>query len=111
MHRSLLALAGLLGALGVAAAAAGSHGADANLSVAANFLLFHAPALIGLSLMRGNRLAGIAGLVLATGVALFAADLVMRSGAGVPLFPYAAPIGGGAMIVGWLLVAGSAARN
>ena len=86
----------------------GSHGADANLSTAANFLLFHAPALIGLSLYRGNRLAGIAGWVLVAGVALFAGDLVMRSRLGMPLFPFAAPLGGGAMILGWLLVAGAA---
>ena len=108
LHRTLLALAGLTGALGVAAAAAGSHGADANLSTAANFLLLHAPALIGLSLYRGNRLAGIAGWVLFIGVALFAGDLVMRSRLGTPLFPLAAPIGGGTMILGWLVVAGAA---
>ena len=86
----------------------GSHGADANLTTAANFLLFHAPALIGLSLYRDNRLAGIAGLVLVAGVALFAGDLVMRSRLGTPLFPLAAPIGGGTMILGWLLVTGAA---
>ena len=108
LHRTLLALAGLTGALGVAAAAMGSHGADANLSTAADFLLFHAPALIGLSLYRGNRLAGIAGLVLVIGVALFAGDLAMRSRLGTPLFPFAAPLGGGTMILGWLLVAASA---
>lgn len=108
MHRSLLALAGLFGALGVATAAAGSHGADTNLSIAANFLLVHAPVLIGLSLLRDNRLAGMSGWVIAAGVALFAGDLAMRSQAGTPLFPFAAPIGGGTMILGWLGVAGAA---
>lgn len=104
MHRLVLALAGLFGALGVAAAAAGNHAADANLTTAAYFLLFHAPALIGLSLLRANRVAATAALVLAVGVILFAGDLVMRSRAGTALFPFAAPIGGGAMILGWLTV-------
>ena len=40
---------------------------------------------------------------------MFAGDLVMRAQAGTPLFPMAAPIGGGTMILGWLLVAGAAA--
>jgi uncharacterized membrane protein YgdD (TMEM256/DUF423 family) len=108
LHSPLLALAGLCGAVGVALAAAGSHAADANLAIAANFLLFHAPALIALSLLRGNRLAGIAGWVLAVGLVLFAGDLVMRAKAGTPLFPFAAPLGGGALILGWLLVTASA---
>jgi uncharacterized membrane protein YgdD (TMEM256/DUF423 family) len=102
MHRALLALAGLFGALGVAAAAAGSHSADPLLSLAANFLLFHAPALIGLSLLRDNRIALGAAFVLSVGVILFAGDLAMRARAGTSLFPMAAPIGGGAMILGWL---------
>jgi len=105
LHRLLLAIAGLFGALGVAAAAAGSHGADTNLTIASTFLLIHAATLVGLSLMRDNRIAGFAGWVLAVGVILFAGDLVMRSRAGVALFPMAAPIGGGTMILGWLTVA------
>ncbi len=34
----------------------------------------------------------------------------MRSRFGTPLFPLAAPLGGGTMILGWLLVAGAAAQ-
>ena len=105
MHRLLLALAGLLGALGVAASAAGSHGAETNMSTAGLFLVLHAAALIGLSGWRENRAALIAGCVLAVGVILFAGDLTMRARAGTALFPMAAPIGGGAMILGWLGVA------
>ncbi|WP_423065292.1 DUF423 domain-containing protein [Devosia sp. CN2-171] len=105
--RALLVIAGLFGALGVAAAARASHAGDDNLGIAANFLLLHAPVLIGLSLMAANRLALAAGIVIAVGVAVFAGDLALRSFAGNPLFPMAAPIGGGAMILGWVLVAGS----
>ncbi len=105
MHRLLLALAGVLGAFGVAASAAGSHGAETNLSTAGTFLIVHAAALIGLSAWRDNRAAPIGGLVLAVGVILFAGDLTMRARAGTALFPMAAPISGGAMILGWLGVA------
>ncbi len=103
--RMLLVAAGLCGALGVAAAARASHTADDNLGIAANFLLLHAPALIGLSLMTVNRVAVAAGAVLLIGLALFAGDLAARSLLGSPLFPMAAPLGGGGLIVGWLMVA------
>ena len=109
LHRFLLIPAGLAGALGVAAPAARRPRAPPHPPPPAQIALFHAPALIGLSLYRGSRLAGIAGWVLVIGVAMFAGDLVMRAQAGTPLFPMAAPIGGGTMILGWLLVAGAAA--
>jgi uncharacterized membrane protein YgdD (TMEM256/DUF423 family) len=108
MYRPFLALAGLLGALGVATAAAASHGSDTNLGIAANFLLFHAPALIGLSLVPRSRLVAIAGYVLVAGIGIFCGDLAMRSLTGNDLFPMDAPIGGGALILGWLLVAATA---
>jgi uncharacterized membrane protein YgdD (TMEM256/DUF423 family) len=102
--RLLLVAAGVCGALGVAAAAAASHGGDDNLGIAANFLLLHAPVLIGLSLMAWNRIAVAAGVVLLIGLVLFAGDLAARSQLGSALFPLAAPLGGGGLIVGWLLV-------
>lgn len=103
--RLLLFAAGLCGALGVAAAARASHAGDDNLGIAANFLLLHAPVLIGLSLMATSRLAIAAGAMLLVGLVLFAGDLAARSLLGGPLFPMAAPLGGGGLIVGWLLVA------
>lgn len=103
--RLLLVAAGLCGALGVATAARASHMADDGLGIAANFLLLHAPALIGLSLLAANRIAVAAGAVLLVGLVLFAGDLAARSLLGGPLFPMAAPLGGGGLIVGWLLVA------
>jgi len=110
VSRLLLALAGLFGAAGVAAAAAGSHGADTNLSTAGTFLLLHAAALAGISRHDRNGLAQGAGLGMALGVVLFAGDLAMRARAGMPLFPMAAPIGGITMILGWLGLAVSALR-
>jgi len=107
-NRPLLAAAGFCGALGVAVAAAASHRADQNLGIAGNFLLFHAPALIGLGLLAGNRIAIIAGWVLVAALILFAGDLASLSQLGHGLFPLAAPLGGTGLIVGWLLVVAAA---
>jgi uncharacterized membrane protein YgdD (TMEM256/DUF423 family) len=106
-NRSLLALAGLAGAAGVAAAAGASHLGQPPLSTAADFLLFHAAALIGISLL-ANRLAAIAGWVLIVGLVLFAGDLTLLSLGGASPLPIMAPIGGGLLILGWLLLAASA---
>lgn len=103
--RVLIAAAGLSGALGVGLSAMASHAGGSNIATAGSFLVMHAPALLALSLLARNRLAFIAGLVLVAGLALFAGDLVMRERMGRALFPMAAPIGGGGLILGWVLVA------
>ena len=105
VSRPHLVLAGLAGAAGVALAARGSHGGEANLAIAANFLLIHATALIGIALLVANRIAFAAGYVLVVGLVLFCGDLVMRAQFGMPLFPLAAPAGGIGLILGWLLLA------
>jgi len=107
VNKWLVAVAGLSGAAGVGLAAAGTHTGQPDLGVAANFLLFHAPALIGIALLSGNRIATAAGWVLVAGLVLFAGDLVMLTERGASPFPLAAPIGGSLMILGWLLVAPS----
>ena len=108
VNRPLLALAGLCGAAGVALAAAGSHGGAPDLGIAGNFLLFHAPALIGIALLPDNRLARAGGYVLIAGLVLFAGDLVTLATRGVSPLPLAAPIGGSLLILGWLILALSA---
>lgn len=105
VNRPVLVVGALFGALGVGLAARASHAGEANLAIAANFLLFHAPVLLLLGLLKANRLMQIAAIVLAIGLALFAGDLAMRSEAGTSLFPFAAPAGGVSLIGGWLLVA------
>lgn len=109
LDRALVALACLAGLLGVALSAAAAHipGAD-SLKTAAQFLLFHAPAILGLT---GLRLVGLARPALARGAAgllvlgliLFCGDLSVRTWLQQPLFPMAAPIGGFALMGGWLL--------
>ncbi len=111
LDRLILALAALAGASGVAASAAAAHGAGTDsLKTAAQFLLFHAPAILaliglggaGLTHRLGTRLAA---LLLLAGLALFSGDLALRALYARPLFPMAAPIGGTALMAGWLAAA------
>lgn len=109
--RVIAALACLAGLLGVAASAAAAHiaGAD-SLKTAAQFLLFHAPAILAVAgLSAANvvspRLARLATVLLLVGLCLFCGDLALRVLAGHPLFPFAAPSGGFALMGGWLVAA------
>jgi uncharacterized membrane protein YgdD (TMEM256/DUF423 family) len=107
--RTLGALACLAGLLGVAGSAAAAHipGAD-SLKTAAQFLLFHAPAILALvglgaaGLVRPGLARLAAGLV-AVGLCLFCGDLALRALAGHALFPMAAPTGGFSLMAGWLM--------
>jgi uncharacterized membrane protein YgdD (TMEM256/DUF423 family) len=109
----LAALAALFGALGVISAAAGAHSAaDPRIATMSQMLMIHAAAALALlGLGRNSPLPGgflgAAALMLA-GVALFSGDLAARIWLGGRLFPFAAPIGGGATIISWLLAAGVA---
>ena len=111
MDRTAFLIAGLgaiAGTAGVIAAAGAAHGsADPLLQIAANMLLFHAAALVGLGALcrPGQRLMPAAGLVLALGTALFSGDLARRALTGERLFPMAAPTGGTLLILGWAVLA------
>ncbi len=103
--RILVPAAGLCGAAGVALSAVAAHAGGGNVGTAATFLLAHAPAMLAIGLLGGNRWLRIAGLVLLVGVLLFAGDLLARHYMGGRLFPFAAPGGGLLTIGGWLGVA------
>lgn len=108
-----LCLAGLTGAAGVGTAAAAAHVGGPNLSTAAQILLAHAPAFLGLAAwMRAGEgrpgPAAWAGVVLFAGVALFSGTLALGALAGLKPFPMAAPTGGVLAILGWLGLAVSA---
>jgi len=106
-----LFFAGLFGLAGVALAAVTAHaGGDAGLAASASTMcLAHAPALLGLAFAADRiRTGRLAGLLLIVGTVLFAGDLVMLRFAGSRLFPYAAPTGGWAMMLGWLAIAAGA---
>ena len=111
--RILIVLASLSGLLGVGLSAAAAHITGGNLTTAAQFLLFHAPALMALvALIAAGivhpMLAQIAGYLLVLGLVLFCGDLSRRAFSGVALFPRAAPAGGIVLMVGWLLMGISA---
>lgn len=103
--RAVVALAGIVGAVGVMAAAASSHSGDGrNIPAIATICLAHGPTLLALGLAGRGRVLGMAALALALGTLLFVGDLGVREWVGQGLFPGAAPLGGGVMIAGWLLL-------
>ncbi|KPH79705.1 DUF423 domain-containing protein [Bosea vaviloviae] len=109
-----LFLAALMGLSGVALLAAAAHvTGTTNVQTAGQMLMFHAPLVFGATAARkagflADLLARIALSLIIAGVALFAADLSRRGFSSEALFPRAAPIGGFAMLGGWLLLALSA---
>jgi uncharacterized membrane protein YgdD (TMEM256/DUF423 family) len=113
-ERILLALGAIAGLLGVAASAAAAHIPSGDgLKTAAQFLLFHAPAVIGLVALAATGvshrlLPRLAATALLIGLVLFSGDLALRALQGTPLFPMAAPSGGFVLMAGWLLAAAAA---
>ncbi len=111
---ALMAAAGLAGAAGVIEAAAAAHGvADPRLATSANFLMLDAAASMAigafaLSAARGRSWFLAAATILLGGGLLFCADLSLRVFAAQRLFPFAAPLGGTLMIIGWLVAAATA---
>jgi uncharacterized membrane protein YgdD (TMEM256/DUF423 family) len=104
-------LAALMGAAGVALWAMAAHRAGGeSLVTAAQFLLIHACAVLGLTACRKqalvhDRIASIASAMLILGTLLFSGDIAARVLVGGRLFPMAAPAGGSLLIAGWLVVA------
>ncbi len=100
----------VFGAGGVALAAVGAHiTGGGSVTTAANFLLFHAGALVALSaaaaVTRRPLWICLAASLVALGVGLFAGDLALRGLAGLSPLRLAAPTGGMVMIAGWLVAA------
>jgi uncharacterized membrane protein YgdD (TMEM256/DUF423 family) len=107
-------LAALMSAAGVALWAMAAHRAGGeSLVTAAQFLLIHACAVLGLTACRKQglihgRIASVASALLILGTLLFSGDITARVLAGGRLFPMAAPAGGSLLILGWLAVGVSA---
>lgn len=105
----LAVVAALMGAVGVMLAALSTHAGGGELGrTAAEFLLLHAGALLGVAGLIASagahpaRALTLAGAVMALGALLFSGDLASRAFADAKLFPFAAPIGGSLMILGWI---------
>lgn len=108
MRPFAILFAGLFGGVGVAGAALAAHGGDIRLiAIASAIALVHAPALLGLAACRSlaPHLLGLAALLMIIGTLLFSGDLAARVFLGESLFSNAAPIGGGTLIVAWLVTA------
>jgi uncharacterized membrane protein YgdD (TMEM256/DUF423 family) len=106
----LLLGAGLAGAAGVALAALAAHKVqDPMLASAAGLLTMHAAAVAAIAAIaqRIEHAGGFiaAGVMLLFGSIVFAGTIALLVLAGERLFPMAAPTGGSAMILGWLVVA------
>lgn len=103
-----LMMAGLVGAGGVADAALAAHVTGGGpLAQAAEILMIHAAAIVGLvALRRGDptmpNLVGKIALAMGLGAAMFGGDITLMTFAGARLFPMAAPIGGTILIAAWL---------
>ncbi len=106
-----LIIAALMGLCGTVALALAAHmGGATSLQTAGQFLLFHAPSVMAITAARRLELIPMrwganAVSVLILGVVLFCGDLTLRVFAGVSLFPMAAPVGGGLIMLGWFCVA------
>lgn len=112
-----LCVAAILLAIATTLGAFAAHGLDrlisaeslANFKTGVDYHFYHALGLLGLALARDRlgdaRLLGLAGWLLVAGIAFFSGALYV--GAFIALGPLnlAAPLGGLALIAGWLLAA------
>lgn len=106
INRFFVFFAGLSGAVAMASYAASAHGDHSYLGIAAPILLGHAAAFLGFASLAGrNRAYFWSAILVMAGLALFCGDLILRDFTGHRLFPMAAPLGGSAMIGGWLMTA------
>lgn len=115
--RYWIATGAVLGALAVAAGAFGAHALRARLSpadlatfeTAARYQMYHALALLGVGLLaaRGMPVAS-AGWSFVAGVALFSGSLYLLTLGGLRWMGAVTPLGGIALILGWLLLARAA---
>jgi uncharacterized membrane protein YgdD (TMEM256/DUF423 family) len=104
------AAAGILGAAGVGLAAAAAHlSASPNLELAARFLLIDALALLGIAAAtRGHeKWLRVSGVLFVVGSLCFSGGLCLIAVIGEHAGPLV-PIGGTALILGWLALAVSA---
>jgi uncharacterized membrane protein YgdD (TMEM256/DUF423 family) len=112
----VVAVAGGMGLAGTALAAAGAHlDGGALTRLAAEFLLIHAAALLGLAVLAGGsgwagRLYGVSACLLGAATIVFSTDLALAGLLNWRPFAPAAPLGGTGLLVGWLgVVAGAIA--
>ena len=122
-HRFPLLAAGVFGALGVGLGAFGAHGLQSLLAAhgttqswetAARYHLMHAIALVGVAAwIQAGAGTGIRRMLWAArcwslGIALFSGSLYLYAVGGPHFMVYLTPIGGVALIAGWVMVIAAA---
>lgn len=112
--RQMVALGGFLGALGVAFGAFGSHALKTKLSpedlqifeTAVRYQMYHALALIGLGGWADRHPAarwGLVGRLFGLGVVIFSGSLYLLVSTGARWMGAITPLGGVALIAGWMV--------
>lgn len=121
-ERKWIVLGALLAGMSVALGAFGAHGlrglvtADllANYETAARYQMYHALALLAVAFLsaqaRAARAANLAGWLFVVGVAIFSGSLYVMTFTGLRWLGAITPIGGAAMIGGWVSLAVAARR-
>lgn len=116
MMRATLAFAGLSGVVAIALGAWMAHGATAVVDphslewvrTGVQYQAWHTVALVGVAVLmavRPGRFLGAAAAAFAVGVLLFSGSLYGLALTGARTFAYITPVGGVALIAGWLLLA------
>lgn len=114
--RVTLAFAGLSGVVAIALGAWTAHGAEAVVDpqslewirTGVQYQAWHTVALIGVGVLmavRPGRFLRAAAAAFALGILLFSGSLYGLALTGARAFAYITPVGGTAMIAGWLLLA------
>lgn len=123
MDKTFIMLACLLGGLAVALGAFGAHALEGRLSAgdlatyetAVRYQFYHALALIAVVVVLGRwpqaTAAIAAGWLFVAGIAIFSGSLYVLVFSGIRWLGAITPIGGVAMIAGWLTLAWAAWRG
>lgn len=118
-----MAVGALLGALGVALGAFGTHGLKpivtpdmlANFETGVRYHMLHALALFAAAAVGtrypNSRLPALAGWLFVAGIVVFSGSLYIMALTGLRWLGAITPIGGVALIGGWLCLAAAAARR
>ncbi len=116
MARKFLALGALSGGIAVALGAFAAHALKGRLDpqqlatfeVGARYQMYHALALLAVGLLSERRPGGllrVSGMLFVTGTLLFSGSLYMLSLSGVRWLGAITPLGGVALLAGWITLA------
>ena len=122
--RNFLVLAAFFGALAVAAGAFGSHGLsgyfaanperEGTYETAVQYQMYHALALVGAAWLverSQGRFARWAGVLFTLGILLFSGSLYLLALLNLRFMGAVAPLGGAALILGWICLGLAAWRD